>query len=113
MTFVGPPSLQPGPVMLLLGCNTADPAIEYQDFVRQMRCKGAAVVVSTLTYVLGQQAAPFATALVRALWSGNGEAPFGEVLRRVRADMLRADNPMALAVTAFGAQDWIFTTGED
>jgi hypothetical protein len=109
--YVGPAQVRPGPVMLLLGCNVADPKVEFQDFVRQMRCNGAALVVGTLTYVLGQQAAPFATALVEALWANQGNKPFGEILRSVRADMLRADNPMALAVTAYGAADWKFTTG--
>jgi hypothetical protein len=108
--FVGPAQLRPGSVMLLLGCNIADPAVEYQDFVRQMRCNGAVLVVGTLTYVLGQQAAPFAAALVAALWENDGEASFGEILRRVRASMLRANNPMALAVTAYGAAGWRFTT---
>jgi len=105
---VGPSHQRPGPVMLLLGCDVANPAVEYQDFIRQIRCNGAVIVVGTMTSVLGQQAAPFATALVDALWANQGGLTFGELLRRVRADMLRNDNPMALAVTAFGAADWKF-----
>ncbi len=108
--YVGPTDRRPGPVMLLLGCNTANPAVGYQDFVRQMRCCGAAVVVSTLTYVLGQQAAPFATELVAALFANQGKRTFGEIMQDVRAKMLREDNPMALAVTAYGSAEWRFTT---
>jgi hypothetical protein len=96
----------PGPLLFLLGCNTANPSVGYQDFIRQMRCKGAAVVVGTLTYVLGPQAAPLAKEFVRALWAAGPGSTIGELLPQVRATMLRADNPMALALVAYGDADW-------
>lgn len=94
--------------MLLLGCNTANPAIGYQDFVNEMRSNGAALVIGTLTYVLGPQAARVARELVRQIGSaGNGQT-IGEIMRQVRAQMLVEDNIMALAITAFGDADWRF-----
>jgi hypothetical protein len=112
-TYLGPPDQRPGPVVLLLGCNVANPKVAYQDFVRELRCSGASLVVGTLTYVLGQQAAPFATALVQALLDDQTDDEIGTIMRKVRARMLRQDNPMALAVTAYGAADWRFQTGHD
>jgi hypothetical protein len=107
------PSNGPGPIMVFLGCDIANPQAEFQDFVREFRCNGASLVLGTLTSTLGPQAAPFAVALVKALWASRGEEPVGELLRRVRHTMLRLDNPMALAVSAFGAADWVFETGRD
>jgi hypothetical protein len=67
---------------------------------------GASVVVATLTYVLGSQAAPLAKEFVKALWSAEPGSTIGELLPQVRATMLRADNPMALALVAYGDADW-------
>jgi hypothetical protein len=112
--YVMPAVAQQGPVMLLLGCNTANPAIGYQDFVNEMRSNGAALVIGTLTYVLGPQAARVARELVRQIGSaGNNGLTIGEIMRQVRARMLAEDNIMALAITAFGDADWRFLTEEN
>lgn len=99
--------------MLLLGCNTANPAIGYQDFVNEMRSNGAALVIGTLTYVLGPQAAGVARELVRQIGSAGNGLTIGEIMRQVRARMLAEDNIMALAITAFGDADWRFLTEEN
>lgn len=95
-----------GPMVLLLGCNTAAAEFAYQDFVRRLRDKGAPVVVATLTTVIGAQAAPLAERFVEQLWRQGEAAPLGEVMRRVRATMIRAGNPLALALAAYGDADW-------
>jgi hypothetical protein len=66
------------------------------------------VVVATLTYVLGPQAAPMAREFVRQIASAGTRLTIGEIMRRVRARMLAKDNIMALAITAFGDADWRF-----
>jgi hypothetical protein len=98
----------PESVILLLGCNTAAAVVEYEDFIAGLRGAGAAVVVGTITYVLGMQAAPLAREFVRQFWSlGADQAvPLGEVVRAVRTRMVRDGNPLALAMTAFGGADW-------
>jgi len=95
-------------MILLLGCNTAAAEVQYEDFVAGLRSAGAAVVVGTITFVLGMQAAPLAREFVRQLWSQTAEEsrPIGEVLRSVRTSMVRDGNPLALAVAAFGGADW-------
>jgi hypothetical protein len=99
---------QPGPIVLLLGCNTAAADMEYQDFVTEIRRRGATVVVGTLTTVLGRYAAPVAQEFVRLLAPRQRSQPlaFGEVLRRVRIRMLRDGNLMALALVAYGNSGW-------
>lgn len=101
---VTPVGTETGPVVLLLGCNTANPKVRYQDFVHEIRCKGAAIVVGTITYVLGSQAAPVATELVKRIHTGKGL--FGEVMQSVRARSLKKGNIMALAIVAYGDADW-------
>ena len=110
--YVVPATTDAAPLMLLLGCNTANSAVGYQDFVNEMRCEGAAVVVATLTYVLGPQAAPMAREFVRQIASAGTRLTIGEIMRRVRARMLAKDNIMALAITAFGDADWRFVKEE-
>ena len=100
-----PPRLS---VILLLGCNTAAAGVEYEDFIARLRRAGASVVIGTVTYVLGMQAAPLAREFVRQLWAhpAAGAVPMGELVRSVRTQMVRGGNPMALAVAAFGGADW-------
>ena len=98
----------PESVVLLLGCNTAAAAVEYEDFIAGLRSAGASVVVGTITYVLGMQAAPLATEFVRQFWSHSAteSVPMGELVRAVRTRMVRGGNPLALAITAYGGADW-------
>jgi hypothetical protein len=103
----------PGPVVLLFGCNTANSDVQYQDFVQRFRCKGASVVVGTLTYVLGPEMSQVAESFVRHLWQARGSATFGEIMQRVRTTMLREHNVMTLALVAYGDADWRFTPGGD
>jgi len=105
----------PQSVILMLGCNTAAAAVEYEDFVAKLRSAGAAVVVGTVTYVLGMQAAPLAREFVRQFWLRGGDevVPMGEVVRAVRTQMVRAGNPLALAICAYGGADWRLAPKED
>lgn len=97
-----------GSMILLLGCNTANTAVQYEDFVNELRCHGASLVIGTLTYVLGTHAAQMAREFVAQMWSVPDPAPIGEIMRDVRRRMLVHDNPLALAITAFGDADWRF-----
>ena len=100
-----------GPIVLLLGCDTANARVQYQDFVQRFRCKGAPVVVGTFTSVLGPEMSRVAEGFVGQLWQAKGEATFGEVMQRVRTNMLRSHNLMTLALVAYGDADWRFTPG--
>jgi hypothetical protein len=107
-THVAPRGAPVGAAVLLLGCNTANAQVQYYDFVNEFRCAGAALVIGTLTYVLGPQAARMASEFVTQIWATSESKTIGEIMREVRGRMLVADNPMALAITAFGDADWRF-----
>ena len=101
------------PVVLLLGCDTTVVDREAFSFAARFRACGASVVVGTLTSVLGEHAAPIASALVRGLSaatlgtpSGGYQNTFGEVWRRTRSQLLADGELTALCVTAYGDADW-------
>ena len=55
------------PMVLLLGCDTAVSKAEPETFIARLRDVGAAVVVGTVSPVLGENAAPVAVALLGEL----------------------------------------------
>jgi hypothetical protein len=100
------------PVALLLGCNTGDPLLAFQRFPAAFSRNGAAIVLATLTKVLGRHAAPVADRLVRELvaQSRQEETTFGDVMLAMRRALLLDGYPMVLALTAYGDADWRFGT---
>lgn len=101
-----------GPIVILLGCETAPGEVPFEEFPTQFRRAGASIVVATVTKVLGRHAAPVSAALAGALaqQAAAGPATFGDVFRSVRRDLLARGVPMVLAVIAYGDADWILTT---
>ncbi|MEO5575584.1 MAG: hypothetical protein ABIR67_03160 [Gaiellaceae bacterium] len=104
-TYVG----EQGPIVILLGCETGDPLIPFQEFPAAFRRSGASIVLATLTKVLGRNAGPVAARLVTVLAesSRSREVTFGEAMRDVRRALLAEGMPTVLAVTAYGDADWI------
>lgn len=98
-----------GPIVLLLGCETGDPQLAFQQFPAAFRRAGAAIVLATLTKVLGRHAGPVAARIVAALGESSRarEVTFGEVLRDVRRSLLADGVLTVLAVTAYGDADWV------
>ncbi|HEY0139451.1 MAG TPA: hypothetical protein VGF48_01070 [Thermoanaerobaculia bacterium] len=91
------------PVILLLGCDTVRAPIPYQDAVERLKAKHAGVVLGTLSTVLGPHAASFASALVKALAEAAGSgSKFGDVLLKVKRERIRAGDPFALTLVAYG-----------
>jgi hypothetical protein len=100
------------PVVLLLGCTTGDSDTPYKHFVAQFRRKRAAIVLSTLSVVLGRHAAPVAAELVRRLAKlcrTGKDVRFGEALLEVRRSMLAQGILMVLGLVAYGDADWWVT----
>jgi hypothetical protein len=99
------------PIVLLLGCDTAVARSDPESFVARFRRIGAAVVVGTLSPVLGEHAAPVASAIILALRGvmdrpGEEGVSLGEALRDVRRALLGNGEMTALCVTSFGDADW-------
>jgi hypothetical protein len=98
-----------GPIVLLLGCRTGDPTIPFQRFPAKFRRCGAAIVLASLTKVLGRYASQIAAQTVKLLAERGRErqVTFGEVIRDVRRALLAAGVPTVLALTAYGDADWV------
>lgn len=98
-----------GPIVLLLGCKTANTEEPMADFVSAFYDSGAAVVLATLTKVLGEHAVPVASQIAAALIRKSTEdgETFGDVLLKLRRRFLARGLPMVLALTYYGDADWI------
>jgi hypothetical protein len=105
---------RPGPLVFLLGCDTARAWTEYQSFVVLFRENHAALVVGTVGSVAARRAPNVAAKLVEALAArtaagGAGQAEaFGDVLLAARRKLLKDGEVMALALTSYGDADWKF-----
>jgi hypothetical protein len=106
--YVNPLGQEPGPIVLLLGCQTAeDASAGYAPLARRVYEQRAAIVLGTLADVLGRDAAPLARELVRELASvDDAAADFGTIMRRVRRRLLARGNLVALCLVALGDGEW-------
>ncbi len=96
------PGIAP-PVVLLLGCTTSLTDLPFQNFAEAIKNNGAAVVLGTLSVILGRHAAPFAVALLEALHASSGKGlKFGDVLLDVKRRRIAAGDPFALSLLAYG-----------
>ncbi|MDR3703144.1 MAG: hypothetical protein P4L56_26095 [Candidatus Sulfopaludibacter sp.] len=96
------------PVVLLLGCETSQNNVPFEDFVSTFAQNGASIVVASRTLILGRQATVLAAQFVAVLkkMSAQKGATFGDVMLAVRRAMLRKGYPMVLSVSAVGDADW-------
>ncbi len=104
---------EPGPIVLLLGCETAQAGLlPFHTFARDFLANRASVVVATQSSVLGQHAAPVANEFIRQLLAAsNAQASFGRIMRDVRRRMFAAGYLMSLALVSFGDSDWKLENG--
>ena len=97
------------PLVLLLGCKTADASVSYLNFVAEFREKGAALVIGTTATVLGRDVAPIAQRIVaelaRVAESDEKPQTVGSLLLKSRRQMIAEQNAAAFALVAFGDAD--------
>jgi len=106
----------PHPLVLLLGCRTANASVSYHNFIADFRTNGAPIVLGTLATILGRDAAAIAQEFIRELaaarTTGAGKPiPFGEAMRAVRRAMVAKRNAAAPGLIAFGDSDWTMDVG--
>jgi hypothetical protein len=99
-----PSGAGPGPLVMLLGCNTAISDAPWQEAVTRFRDSSAAVVVGTIVETLGTQAVAAACEIAGVLRQGRG--PFGELMREARRRLLLQGLTVGFSVVAFGDADW-------
>ena len=109
--FVNPCRLDPGPIVLLLGCRTVAPTdLGYVDMARSFQQLPVSIVLGTLGQVLGRHAAPVAREIVAQLASvDDADTDFGTIMRRVRRRMLARGYLMALCLVSLGDAEWRLT----
>jgi hypothetical protein len=105
--YIKSPDSEQSPVVLLLGCETLAPEVPFRSFTAQFRRKGAAVVLSTLTPVLGRHAGPVAERLVQDLGeAAENNRSFGDAMLSLRRRALADGVVMVLCLVAQGDAQW-------
>ena len=109
--YINPDGREPGPILLLLGCRTgAESELGYVQLVREFQKLKTAIVLGTLSQILGRHAAPLAREVVTQLVSvDDAGADFGTLMRRVRRRMLGRGYLLALCLVALGDAEWRLT----
>jgi hypothetical protein len=107
------PSREHRPLVILLGCDTAAADSPIFDFPPKFRTGGAAIVLGTVTEVLGRHAAPVAGQIVTeiAKRAEAGEAYITDVVRDVRRGLLAEGQPLGMALVAYGDGEWLLGGG--
>lgn len=96
-----------GPFFILIGCETTKTDAYMFDTVGQLFRNGAAIVVSNFTEILGEQAAEVVMQLVELLKQNAGkEIRFGEVMLKLRQQLVAKGLLVGLSVLAHGDTDW-------
>lgn len=111
--LINPAAIEPGPIVLLLGCMTATDVAEtgYGSLASNFKDFHASLVLGTMAKVLGRHAGPLACELLAELAAvDTPDADFGSVLRRVRRRMLAHGFLMVLALVAMGDAEWHLPT---
>jgi len=115
--YVNPHGQQPGPLVLLTGCETARPEFSFLSFVSRFLDKGASVVVGTLALIREDASAEATLQLLCALRdvvsrdTTNSNRAVGEVMRRTRCRLLANSDLTGLNLVAYGDADWRFDQG--
>lgn len=97
-----------GPIVVVIGCNSAIEQTVSTSLPAILLRAGAKVVIGTLTSALGRfantAAANLSTKLIAA---SNGTAPdtIGELITQMRREFLSKDNALGMALIAFGDAD--------
>jgi len=104
---VRPSDTSPPPVVFLLGCDTGVDNLDFDSFVAGFRRARAALVVTTLSTVLGRHAAPIAQALLQELSDIGQAEPFGEATLAVRQKLFAQGMPAVLTLAVYGDADWL------
>jgi hypothetical protein len=106
--YVRNPHTKPAPLVILLGCETGAPKVPFLGFVSRLRSSGAAIVVSSGSTLHATHAVQITVGLLKSLAALDlsSHASFGEVMRRLRCELLASGCPAVLCLTAYGDANW-------
>ena len=104
---------RPGPIVLLLGCNTQFAEGRLAGFAGEFRKNGAALTVGTLGELRADQAPQAARVLLNQIVRPAKNAKsIGEVMRSARRRLLGDGMIMALLLVANGDAEWLLSEDE-
>ena len=111
--YLLPSEDSPKPLVLLLGCSTMSTVVPFRSFAASLKREGAAVVLSTITKVLGRHVAPVSAQLIHNLEEAAEKGlSLGDALVLVRRKLLADGFPVVLSLVAIGDADMRFETAE-
>lgn len=105
---------QVGPVVFLLGCNTANESVPWYSAAAAFRSRGASVVVGTLCEALGRQTAPMTRLLADLLWGAPGAGQIqattlGDIMLLIRRRLVAEGMTLGMSLVAFGHAGWMLS----
>lgn len=105
---------QVGPVVFLLGCNTAKESVPWYSAASAFRRRGASVVVGTLSEALGRQTAPMTRLLADLLWGAPDTDPIrattlGDIMLLIRRRLVAEGMTLGMSLVAFGHAGWMLS----
>lgn len=101
------------PLVLLLGCHTAQGEVPFARLSSAMKRCHASVVIGSGSFINARHAAPFAQFFLTSLrekLNGTTALTFGEFMQHLRRESLAQGHLVVLALTAYGDADWILTS---
>ncbi len=96
-------------LLLLIGCSAADVKEDFQPYPERFRDAGVSIVLAPIAPIRGEEAVRIAALIAERIARQIAAAeplPFGELLPRLRRDLLRAGHPAVLGLVGFGDGDW-------
>lgn len=95
------------PFVILIGCNTTNPGQGAFDFSAHFINKGAAIVLSNIAEITGRKAALITKTLISTIENLKGKnIKLGELVLKMRQELLTQKIIAGLSVVAHGDADW-------
>lgn len=97
-------------LLLLIGCSAADVGASFQTYPESFRDAGVSIVLAPIAPLRGQEAVNIVRHVAGRIAQQTASAqplPFGELLPRLRRELLAGGHPAVLSLVGFGDGDWL------
>jgi formaldehyde-activating enzyme involved in methanogenesis len=101
------PHIKGSPIVLLLGCTTANAKVAFQSVAAAFESRGeAGIIVATSNLIYGPKAVDVAEMFLKQVAAVQDGQTFGDVMLAVRRAALADGIAMILCLSAYGDADW-------
>jgi hypothetical protein len=97
-------------LLILLGCSAAGVTENFQPYPERFRDAGVSIVLAPVAPIRGADAVPIAKHIARLLADQLAKpepVAFGELLPRLRRELLCDEHPGVMSIVGFGDGDWL------